>query len=143
MMGVIQRCLALLLVSFFLWRHVSSHPAEAKPTGGVEELQAKTDELSAKIVELEAVRDLQTWANEAISGGHRSALRKLDEYYQNPEIQSLKAFANAEIIRVESYFVMTRRTRATDDSMSTAGICHSPIRRSRSAAENSSHIHWL
>ena len=44
-------------------------------------------------------------------------MRKLDEYYQNPQLQSLKAVANAEIIRVESYYVMTRRTRSFQEEM--------------------------
>ena len=81
------------------------------------ELEKLTDELTTKVAELESIRDLQRYANEAISEGYRSGLSKLEDYYKEPKFPALKAVANAEIIRVESYYITTKRFRAFHDKM--------------------------
>jgi len=67
--------------------------------------------LKEKIARLEGAQMLADWGNEAIAEGSRFRLEQLDQYYNNPEIQSLKSVANAEIIRVEAYYFTTRKHR--------------------------------
>ena len=61
------------------------------------------------------MRELRRLGNEAIAEGHRSAMRRLNEHFESPEALSLKEAANAELIRVETYFVTTRRFRGFPD----------------------------
>ncbi|MFT5409917.1 MAG: hypothetical protein ACI9NC_002643 [Verrucomicrobiales bacterium] len=110
-------CVSIAVVGYSLWQHRGSPAHESTTVDGVAELQARVGELSVKIEKLEGIRELQRYGNEAIADGHRSARYKLDEYYKNPKIQELKAVANAEIIRVESYYVATRRFRAFEEEM--------------------------
>jgi hypothetical protein len=83
----------------------------------VPELDAKVTKLEAKVTELEGIRTLQRYGNEAITEGNRTAFFRLDEYFKNPEFASLKETAKAEIVRVESYFVSTRRFRGFPGEM--------------------------
>jgi hypothetical protein len=114
---LVLTCLTIAAVGYFLWQHSESPAHEPTRVDGIDELQVEISELSAKVEELEGIRELQRYGNEAIADGHRSARYKLDEYYKNPKIQALKAVANAEIIRVESYYVSTRRFRAFEEEM--------------------------
>lgn len=114
---LVLACVGIAAIGILLWQHTKSPSHEASSPQGVAELEAKTAELSAKIAELEMIRTLQRYASEAIADGHRSALHQLHDYFDDPGIQSLKAVADAEIIRVETYYVTTRYVRGFPSEM--------------------------
>ena len=119
--------LAIAALGYVVWqqnRKLKDTPGPATQNWKSEDLQAQIETLKStngnldeRIAILEGARELQKWANEAIADGHRSALNKLDAYYDDPDIQALQEVANAEIIRVESYFVTTRQFRSFPQEM--------------------------
>ena len=113
--------LAIAALGYYLWEQNETQ-AHRKAVMDADQarigkLEAKVSELNTKILEVDGIRELQRLANEAIAEGHRSSLYKLDQYVKNPEIQALQQVANAEIIRVESYFVTTRPYRGFPEEM--------------------------
>lgn len=123
-------CVAIACCTVLLYVHQkSAHPKAEQPGTDPGESQittlsettsrqeTKVADLEAKVAELEGIRQLQGYANEAIGGGSRSALYQLDGYYKNPEIPALREAAKAEIIRVETYYLTTRRFRGFPDEL--------------------------
>lgn len=83
----------------------------------VAEQAATIAQFETKMAELEGFHQLQRYGNQAIAEGRRAALYKLHDYLANPSIQALKETANAEIIRVETYYLTTTRFRGFPDEM--------------------------
>lgn len=120
MLGMLRLSLAMSLAALagcgcLLWLHRrpagADRPRSDGPGAPAVRLAAQVAQLEAKVAELEGIRELQRHANEAIAGGNRAALYKLDESLRSPASAALKETARAEIIRVESYFVTTKRFR--------------------------------
>ncbi len=119
--AVISLSCLLVLVS-----HSSAHPG----SGGEEsrltqlksatlEVDAKVSKLRTRVAELEGARELEGYAHKAIAEGDRSSLLELHEYLKAPRIPALKEVADAEIIRVEYYYLTTRRFRGFPNELPT------------------------
>ncbi len=88
-------------------------PAEKPvPVGDAPSKDELLAEIQGELARIKARNRLTSLADQAISAGSRYSYRELERAYQAPEIIELKDAASAEMGRVESHFVSTRRYRS-------------------------------